>query len=72
MKGVTGDGLEEEAKKTPGGMFGLYKELAEGKEKKILLNPFNIEDNKKSVMFDFQKAGMSVEMKKPFYRSVKF
>jgi hypothetical protein len=72
MKGVTGAGLEEEAKKTPGGMFGLYKELAEGKEKRILLNPFNVEDNKKSVMFDFQKAGMSVEMKKPFYRSVKF
>jgi len=46
--------------------------LAEGKEKRILLNPFNVEDNKKSVMFDFQKAGMKVEMKKPFYRSVKF
>lgn len=72
MKGVTSTGLEEEAKKTPGGMFGLFKELASGVEKKILLNPFNVEDNKKSVMFDFHKAGMSVEMKKPFYRTVKF
>jgi hypothetical protein len=69
LKGITKEGLEHAAKKS-GGFFQLYQELADGKEKAIILNPFNTEKNKTKVLFEFKNGQVST--KKEFIRKVKF
>jgi hypothetical protein len=70
LKGITSEGLEHEAKKYKDGYFGLYEDLAKGIEKEIILNPYNEEENKTKVLFEF-KAG-TVSTRKEFIRKVKF
>ena len=70
LKGITKEGLEHEAKKYDNSYFGLYEELAEGKTKKIILNPYNEEQNKTKVLFEFKNGNVST--RKEFIREVKF
>jgi hypothetical protein len=70
LKGITLDGLENASKDYANGYFGLYEDLAKGTKKKIILNPFNEEENKQKVLFEF-KVG-KVKTRKKFIREVKF
>jgi hypothetical protein len=70
LKGITKEGLEHEAKKYNNSYLGLYEDLAKGIEKKIILNPFNEEENKQKVLFDFKDGKVSTKAK--FGRIVKF
>lgn len=71
MKGVTEQGLEDAAKRYKDSYLGLYKELAEGKEVEFILNPYNKEEEKQKVMFDFTAEG-TVKTKEEFKRVVQF
>ena len=70
LKGITKEGLEEQAKKYNNSYLGLYEDLAKGKEIEITLNPFNKDENKQKVLFDFKNG--KVFTKKEFKRKVKF
>lgn len=70
LKGITEEGLEDAAKKYENGYFGLYEDLADGNEVKIILNPYNESKNSKKVLFEFGDGCVST--KKEFIRSVKF
>lgn len=64
LKGITKEGLENEASKYKNSYIGLYTELSESKKINFLLNP------KDKVLFEFKKGNVST--KKDFYREVKF
>lgn len=70
LKGITKEGLEHTAKQYNNSYIGLYEELAEGKEKKIILNPYNPDTNENKVLFEFKEGKVST--KKEFTRVVKF
>ena len=70
MKGITVAGLNHTAKEYLDGHYGLYKDLAVGTKKKIVLNPYNSEDNDKKAMFEFKKG--SVKTREEFSREVSF
>jgi hypothetical protein len=70
LKGITKEGLEHESKKYVDSYLGLYTELANGISKKITLNPFNEEDNKEKVLFEFKNGKVST--RGLFTREVKF
>lgn len=75
LKGITEDGLEyaakqySEDKKTPN-YWGLFADLAKGTKKEIILNPFNVEENKSKVLFEFKHGKVST--RKEFVRKVQF
>ena len=70
LKGITKEGLEHEAKKYDDSYLGLYKELAKGKEIEMILNPFNPDENKNKVLFEFKEG--KVRTRKEFTRVVRF
>lgn len=70
LKGITPEGLEHEAKKYENGYEGLYEDLAYENEIDFILNPFNEEQNKKKVLFEFKDGKVST--KKEFRRKVRF
>lgn len=70
LKGQTEAGLSYESKKYIDYYLGLYRELATGVEKKILLNPYNPETCEEKVLFEFKHG--RVWTKKPFHRTVQF
>ena len=71
LKGITREGLEHEAKKYKNeSYFGLYKDLAKGTEIEIILNPFNKDENKQKVLFEFKNGKVSTRTE--FTRKVKF
>ena len=70
LKGITKEGLDHEAKKYNNSYLGLYEDLTKGKEIEIVLNPFNKEENKQKVLFDFKDGKVST--KNEFKRKVKF
>jgi len=70
LKGITKEGLEHEAKKYNNSYLGLYEDLSQGNSKNILMNPFNQDDNKQKVMFDFKQGKVST--RREFYRTVRF
>ena len=70
LKGITEAGLEHSAKEYKDGYFGLYNDLAKGTKKKIILNPFNPDENKNKVLFEFKDG--RVRTRKEFTREVKF
>jgi len=69
LKGITKEGLDHAAKKH-GGYLGLYTKLAKGNAIDIILNPFDHENNKEKVLFEFKNG--HVKTKKEFIRTVKF
>lgn len=70
LKGITEEGLAHTSKEYADGYFGLYKDLAKGTKKKIILNPFNEDENKQKVMFEFIEG--RVRTRKEFTREVSF
>ena len=70
LKGITPEGAEHTSKEYDEGYFGLYKDLAIGTKKKIILNPFNKDENKNKVLFEFKQG--RVFTRKEFIREVKF
>jgi hypothetical protein len=70
LKGITEDGLKEQAKKYENSYEGLYTDLCDGKELDIVLNPFNKEDNYQKVLFEYNNG--YVKTKDQFKRKVKF
>ncbi len=70
LKGITSEGMEHAAKDYSDGYFGLYKDLAEGKKKKIILNPYNVETNHKKTLFVFKDGKVATQ--DIFIREVKF
>lgn len=70
LKGITKEGLEHASKGYENSYEGLYEDLAKGNGIKFILNPFNKEENKQKVLFDFKKGIVST--KTEFTRMVKF
>lgn len=70
LKGITKEGINHTAKKYKDSYYGLYSDLAKGNELKIVLNPFDTDENKEKVLFEFKKGLVST--KDEFVRSVKF
>ena len=70
LKGITKEGLEHAVKEYNNNYFELYKDLAKGTEKEIILNPYNPEKNKNKVLFEFKEGKVST--RKEFIRTVKF
>jgi hypothetical protein len=64
LKGITMEGMDNEASKYKDSFFGMYEDFANGKEINILLNP------KDKVLFEYKKG--FVATKGDFYRKVKF
>jgi hypothetical protein len=72
LKGITKEGLDDQAKKYSNSYLGLYEDLAKGTEIKITLNPFNAEENKQKVLFKFKNGNVSHRENDAFTRNVKF
>jgi hypothetical protein len=70
LKGITKEGLNHEAKKYNNSYLGLYEDLAKGKEIVITLNPYDIDNQKQKVLFEYKKGNVS--FKDNFTRKVKF
>jgi hypothetical protein len=70
LKGITEAGLENASKKYKNSYFELYEDLATGKQIEMILNPFNPDENKNKVMFEFKEG--KVRTRKEFTRKVKF
>lgn len=70
LKGVTKEGLHYAAKQYENGLLGLYEELAQGKEKDLILNPTDEETNETKVLFKYENG--RVMTRKEFIRKVKF
>jgi hypothetical protein len=70
LKGITKEGLNHEAKKYNNSYLGLYEDLAKGKEIVITLNPYDVDNQKQKVLFEYKKG--SVQFKDNFTRKVKF
>lgn len=70
LKGITEEGIADSAKKYKNSYEGLFTDLANGEEKEMILNPFNVEDNRQKVLFEFMKNG--VRTRKTFTRKVRF
>lgn len=70
LKGITEDGLLDASKKYSDSYLGLYKDLSKGTKIAFTLNPFNVEENKQKVMFEFTDG--AVRTRKEFIREVKF
>lgn len=70
LKGITEAGLYYEANKYKNTYEDLYTDLSKGKEIKFCLNPYDEQNNKSKVLFQFNKG--SVKTKNLFYRNVKF
>lgn len=70
LKGITEEGLIDQAKNYPNSFDGLYTDLSKSKEISFTLNPLNKETNKKKELFEYMKNG--VRTRKEFIRKVKF
>ena len=70
LKGITEEGLKHSSKEYKDGYFGLYSDLSKGTKKKIILNPFNPDENKHKVLFEFKDG--KVRTRKEFTREVSF
>ena len=64
LKGITKEGLDHASEEYEDSYFGLYKDLASGITKRILLNP------KDKVLFEYKSGYVST--KTEFFREVKF
>ena len=80
MKGITQTGLIHQAKKynkqdLRDGYYQMYKELAKGVKMEFTLNPYNPDEEKESVLFEFNKTSkdsFQVSTKSEFKRIVSF
>lgn len=70
LKGVTKEGIISKSKKFKSGLWGMYKSLAQGTKMEFILNPYDEENNKKKVMFEYYKD--VVRTRKEFTRTLKF
>ena len=70
LKGITKAGLKDASKKYINSYEGLYTELAQGKEIEITLNPYDEEEEKQKVIFEYVDG--KVRTRKTFTRKVKF
>ena len=70
MKGVSLEGIIHEAKKYEDGFMGIYKKLASGCKIQFNMNPFNIQENKHKVAFQFGDG--FVKTKDTFFRELQF
>lgn len=70
LKGITEAGLKEASKKYINSYEGLYTDLAKGEEIEITLNPYDEEEEKQKVMFEYVDG--KVRTRKTFTRKVKF
>ncbi len=70
LKGITEQGLIQQARKYDNSYTGLYEDLAKGTEINFCLNPYDEVNEKQKVLFDFNKG--SVQPKATFNRNVKF
>ncbi|MCJ7765833.1 MAG: hypothetical protein MUP09_07830, partial [Thiovulaceae bacterium] len=72
LKGITLDGLNYVVKKQfNNDPFKMYEYLAKSKKINFLLNPFDEDNNKQKVLFEFN-VGCGVKTKDEFYREVVF
>jgi hypothetical protein len=72
LKGITLDGLNYVVKKQfNNDPFKMYEYLAKSKKINFLLNPFDEDNNKQKVLFEFS-CGSGVKTKDEFYREVCF
>lgn len=72
MKGISRAGLEHEQKKYPNGYEGLYEKLAKGEKITFILNPTDVENNKKNPKFIFKDGTVSIRPENSFIREVLF
>jgi hypothetical protein len=70
LKGITKEGIADQAKNYDNGVEGLYEDLAEGNPVEFILNPFDKENNKQKVLFQYVDG--RVNFKDKFTRVVKF
>ena len=70
LKGITKEGILHQSKKYKEGALGLFKDLANGKQIQMIMNPFNVEANSQKVLFDFKNGRVST--KSEFKRMVSF
>jgi hypothetical protein len=71
LKGITVEGINNIVKNEyKNNAFNLFKDLSEGIEKEILLNPFDEENNKQKELFKIGKGKISFRL--PFNRKIKF
>lgn len=70
LKGITEAGLKNTSKKYKNSYEGLYTDLAKGKEIEIILNPYDEEEEKHKIMFEYVNG--QVKTRKKFIRKVQF
>ena len=72
LKGITEEGLDLAASEYKNGYIGLYQDLAKGKMKKMVLNPYDKVNNKKKALFEFKNGRVKTRPSDQFIREVKF
>ena len=70
LKGITTEGLEHACKNYDNNPFKMYTALAKGEKIKMILNPYNEQENSNKVLFEF-KCG-KVRTRNEFSRQVSF
>ena len=72
LKGITQEGLDLAASEYKNSYIGLYQDLAKGKMKKMILNPYDRINNKKKALFEFKDGKVKTRECDQFIREVKF
>ena len=71
LKGITLEGINDAKLQFEDDAFKMFEHLASGKPVNFLLNPYNVEENKTKVLFEYPESG-GVRFKTPFYRKLQF
>ena len=73
LKAITVESIAHHSKEYKNGVLGLFTELATNKDgKKMTLNPFDEQNNKKKAMFHFINGGVQIRKVDSFTRHIKF
>ena len=70
LKGITEEGILNAAKDYYHSYYGLFADLATGKKLKMLLNPYNEDEESSKVLFEYNVNG--VRTKRKFERTISF
>ena len=74
LKGITEQGIDDRAKDYnkfgKDKYFKMFEDLAKGKKIGYILNPFNPEENRQKVLFEFKEGKVST--RKEFIREIQF
>jgi hypothetical protein len=72
LKGITEAGIVHHSAEYKNGAFEMFEELATGKGKLMILNPFDVKNNYQKPIFQYVSGGVRTREAESFIRNIKF